>query len=63
MLAELHDQGKIRNFKINFVVQRDNYHEMPEFVKLGKSLGVDTVEFLRMNNFGNLKKNSLGKIV
>ena len=61
MLAGLHHQGKIRNFKINFVVQRDNYHEMPKFVELGKSLGVDTVEFLRMNNFGNQSKKQFLK--
>ncbi len=56
MLANLHKQGAICSFSLNFVVQRDNFHEMIEFVKLGKKLGVDRVEFQRMNNFGNLTK-------
>ena len=59
MLAVLHRQGRIRNFKLNFVVQRDNFREMVEFVKLGRSLNVDCVEFQRMCNFGNLSKKKL----
>ena len=59
MLAVLHRQGHIRNLKLNFVVQRDNFREMVEFVKLGRSLNVDCVEFQRMCNFGNLSKKKL----
>ena len=56
MLADLRRQGKIRKFNLNYVVQRDNFREMPEFVLLGKKLGVDMIEFQHMNNFGNLSK-------
>ena len=56
MLGDLHSQGKIRKFIFNFVVQRDNFREMPAFVKLAKELGVDSINFQHMNNFGNLKK-------
>ncbi len=59
MLAVLHRQGHIRNFKLNFLVQRDNFREMPAFVRLGRSLSVDCVEFQRMSNFGNLSKKEL----
>ncbi len=59
MLAVLHRQGHIRNFKLNFLVQRDNFREMVEFVKLGRSLNADCIEFQRMCNFGNLSKKKL----
>lgn len=52
MLSDLHRQKKIRKFGLNFVVQRDNFREMPAFVKLGQSLGVDHIQFQRMNYFG-----------
>jgi len=54
MLGSLRRQGKIRSFNLNFVVQRDNFHEMVRFVKIAKGLGVDSVNFQRMVNFGNL---------
>jgi MoaA/NifB/PqqE/SkfB family radical SAM enzyme len=38
-------QGKLSRIEILFVVQTQNYHEMPEFVEMGKSLGVDAVAF------------------
>ena len=56
MISDLRRQGKIRYFNLNFVVQRDNFREMPDFVRLAKSLGADHIEFQRMNNFGNLTK-------
>ena len=54
MLAVLHRQGRIRKFKLNFLVQRDNFHEMIAFVQLGRALSVDCIEFQKMSNFGNL---------
>ena len=54
MIADLHRRGKVRELILNFVVQRDNFQEIPSFVNLGKSLGVDFVEFQHLCNFGNL---------
>ena len=54
MLGDLHRQGKIRMFGLNYVVQRDNLREMSAFVELGRSLGVDRVQFQCMRNYGNL---------
>ncbi len=51
MLADLHRQKRIRNFNLNFVVQRENFREMAEFVRLGQTLGVDRIQFQRLNNF------------
>ncbi len=56
MLADLHRRKQIRKFGLNFVVQRDNFREMPAFVHLGKSLGVDFVQFQRLNNFGTFTR-------
>jgi len=56
MLGKLHREGKIRKYIFNFVIQRDNFREMPDFVRLAKTLGVDSINFQHMNNFGNLKK-------
>ncbi|MCM1404670.1 MAG: hypothetical protein NC133_04215, partial [Prevotella sp.] len=53
MLSDLHRKKQIRKYKLNFVVQRDNFREMPAFVQLGRSLGVDRVYFQRMNYFKN----------
>ena len=56
MISELHKQGKIRCWNLNYVVQRDNFREMPSFVRLAKSLGVDSIGFQKMLNFRNLSE-------
>ena len=48
MIANLRRQNKIINFAINFVVQRENFHEMITFVRMGIELGVDRVIFQNM---------------
>ena len=37
---------------MNFVVQRENYKEMPDFVRWGQELGVDEVFFTKILNWG-----------
>jgi hypothetical protein len=34
------------------VVQQKNFREMPEFVRLGQRIGVDTVYFSQLVNWG-----------
>jgi tetratricopeptide (TPR) repeat protein len=51
-IAELRRSGEIREFGINFVVQKDNYREMLDFVELGTRLGVDKIWFQRVTNYG-----------
>ena len=51
MLSKLRKESKIQAFNLNFVVQRDNFREMPDFVRLAKTLNVDCVEFQRMTMF------------
>ena len=51
-IAGLRRSGQVPHFWINFVVQKDNFREMLEFVELGKRLGVDKVWFQRVTNYG-----------
>lgn len=51
-IAGLRKAGIIRRLWINFVVQKENYREMLDFVALGDRLGVDQVWFQRVVNYG-----------
>jgi len=51
-IAGLRRSGEIRSFCINFVVQKENYREMIDFVELGTQLGVDQIWFQRVANYG-----------
>jgi hypothetical protein len=44
--------GIIRRLWINFVVQKENYREMLDFVELGDRIGADQVWFQRVVNYG-----------
>ena len=52
-ISELRRDSVIRTFRINFVVQANNFREMPSFVALGSGLGADTVLFQKLANAGN----------
>lgn len=43
----------IKRFRLNFVVQKNNFREMPAFVELGRRLGCDTVIFQKIVNAQN----------
>lgn len=53
LIAELRRDGKIGFFQLCFVVQRKNFREMPDFVRLGKRLGVDSIIFQKLWNIGS----------
>lgn len=48
----LRKTGALRYFRMNFVVQRENYREMIPFVEWGQELGVDEVFFTKILNWG-----------
>lgn len=50
--SKLRKTGDLKYFRINFVVQRENYKEMIAFVKWGEELGVDEVFFTKILNWG-----------
>ncbi len=45
-------RGEFNLLKLDFVVQRRNYREMPGFVRLAEELGADQVYFLLLRNWG-----------
>lgn len=61
LIAEMRRSGSIRRFQINFVVQQENYREIPEFVELGTRLGVDSIWLQRLTNYGAYVEGAFAK--
>ncbi len=61
-IAKMRRSGDIRDFWINFVVQKDNYREMLDFVELGTQLGVDRIWFQRVTNYGAYDEATFAEI-
>lgn len=55
--SALRKSGKIKSFKIEFVVQKKNYKDGERFVQLGKEWGCDSVIFTRIYNWGTYSWN------
>ncbi len=53
-LEYLGEVKKTANFKLEiwFVMQAENYREIPDFVRLGKRINADKVRFTRLQNWG-----------
>lgn len=51
-ISQLRRENQVKELRLDFVVQRANYREMPAFVALGKALAVDGVRFSRLVNWG-----------
>lgn len=60
-MAEMRRAGSLRRFQINFVVQEENYREIHEFVGLGIRLGVDSMWFQRLTNYGAYAEGEFAK--
>ena len=61
LMAEMRRSGSIRRLEINFVVQEENYREIPEFIALGTHLGVDGIWFQRLTNYGTYGQAAFAK--
>ena len=61
LIAEMRRTGAIRRFEVNFVVQEENYREIPEFVALADRLGVDSIWFQRLTNYGAFEEGAFAK--
>ena len=57
MLVDLRKRDQFPFLRLDFVVQDHNYQEMPDFVKLGKELGVDQVMFQKISNWGTFSED------
>lgn len=51
-IRDLRRAGPLAYLKISFVVQANNFREMPDFVRLGLAHEVDTIYFGRLVNWG-----------
>ena len=51
--------GPLERLTISMVVQENNFHEMRDFVFLGKRFGVDTVYFSRLADWGTFSPEEL----
>lgn len=60
--AALRKSGALCYFRMNFVVQRDNYREMIPFVQWGEELGVDEVFFTKILNWGTYTAEEFAQI-
>lgn len=54
-LSKLRQSGELRRLGLSFVVQTRNYWQIPDFVALGKTWGVDFVEFQRLGNYSTYR--------
>jgi organic radical activating enzyme len=55
-IAMLLKNGPLRQVTISMVVQENNFREMPDFVRLGKRFGFDTVYFSQLVNWGTFSE-------
>ena len=65
MLAEKKKEGYINYWSITFVTQTENYKEIPDFVKMGKRLGVSRCYFNNIRQWGQgftVGGNGLGQV-
>ena len=60
--GDLREKGKIAYFRLNFVVQRENYKEIPQFIELAKSIHADRVLFTRILNWGTYSAEEFSTI-
>lgn len=60
--SRLRKCGSICYFRMNFVVQRENYREMVPFVEWGEALGVDEVFFTKILNWGTYTSEEFARI-
>ncbi len=51
-LGRLRQTGELRFLRLDFVVQKANYREMAEFVRLAKKLNADQVQFAMLLDWG-----------
>lgn len=60
--ADLRRKGELSYFRMNFVVQRENYREMIPFVQWGERLNVDEVFFTKILNWGTYTPEEFSQV-
>ncbi|NHQ85784.1 hypothetical protein HA050_06580 [Iodobacter sp. HSC-16F04] len=57
ILASLRKQGIVADVCCNFVVQKNNFHEIPDFISLVNDLGFDMAKFTKLDNWGTFESD------
>ena len=57
MIGNERIKGAVIDYQLNFCVQKDNYKEMKDFIRLGKKLNVDRIQFTKLSNWGTFSNN------
>lgn len=60
--SQLRKSGGLCYFRMNFVVQKENYREMVPFVAWGQKLGVDEIFFTKILNWGTYTQEEFAEI-
>lgn len=60
--SELRRKGELCYFRMNFVVQKENYKEMIPFVEWGEKLGVDEIFFTKILNWGTYTPEEFAQV-
>lgn len=61
-LALKRKQDQIGELRLDFVVQHENYKQMPTFAALAKDIGADGVHFLMLRNWGTFSAEAFEKL-
>lgn len=56
-ISDLYRNGPIEDLKLSFVVQIDNFREIPDFIRLGKQFGAKRVYFSALDNWGTFSES------
>lgn len=62
LASDLRKNRDVCDFRLRFVVSNINYREIPEFVRLGNDLGVDRIDFSRIENWGTYTEEEFQEI-
>lgn len=54
-IAQLRKDGEIPFLKVTFVVQKNNWREMGDFVEMGRKWNADLIFFMPLNNWGTYR--------
>lgn len=61
-ISKLRQQGQIKYLRMNFVVQKENYQEIPAFIEWGKQLQADRILFTKIINWGTYTDEEFSEI-
>lgn len=60
-LGKQRKEGKIRRLFLNCVLQADNVEEIYDLLEYSRKIGVDKVQFIKLNNHGTYGKDGFDK--